>query len=259
MAIGRAGEPAAARPGFRLLRRLVDDLGLAECSMGMTDDLEVAVEEGSTMVRVGTRGVRTRPARKPPAGGTSELTSVEEAAMAFFKKAMNYLGLGPDDAYDEYDCRSRPRAGPRAALVLRAGVRSTAARCAPSPPAPAAARPAGRPCAGLASPSQPSVTVRARSRFGGAHHAGRLRAAAALHRAAHAASTTRRRSADKFKEGVPVIVNLQDVEQGPAAPHHRLLRRPHLRARRHDGEGGQRACTSSRRPTCRCRPRIAAG
>ncbi len=54
MAIGRAGEPDAARPGFRLLRRLVDDLGLVECSMGMSGDLEVAVEEGSTMVRVGT-------------------------------------------------------------------------------------------------------------------------------------------------------------------------------------------------------------
>jgi PLP dependent protein len=54
MAIGRAGEAEAARPGFRLLRHLVDDLGLTECSMGMTADLEVAVEEGSTMVRVGT-------------------------------------------------------------------------------------------------------------------------------------------------------------------------------------------------------------
>jgi PLP dependent protein len=54
MAIGRAGGPAAARPGFRLLRRLVDDLGLAECSMGMSADLEAAVNEGSTMVRVGT-------------------------------------------------------------------------------------------------------------------------------------------------------------------------------------------------------------
>ena len=54
MAIGRAGGRAAARPGFRRLRRLVDDLGLAECSMGMSDDLEAAVEEGSTMVRIGT-------------------------------------------------------------------------------------------------------------------------------------------------------------------------------------------------------------
>ena len=58
------GGPAAARPGFRVVRTLVDRLGLAECSMGMTDDLEVAVEEGSTEVRVGSAlfGERPRPA-----------------------------------------------------------------------------------------------------------------------------------------------------------------------------------------------------
>jgi uncharacterized pyridoxal phosphate-containing UPF0001 family protein len=39
---------------FRAVRRLVDELGLPTCSMGMTDDLEVAVQEGSTRVRVGT-------------------------------------------------------------------------------------------------------------------------------------------------------------------------------------------------------------
>jgi pyridoxal phosphate enzyme (YggS family) len=54
MAIGRAGGGEAARPGFRMLRSLVDELGLSECSMGMSGDLEVAVQEGSTMVRVGT-------------------------------------------------------------------------------------------------------------------------------------------------------------------------------------------------------------
>jgi pyridoxal phosphate enzyme (YggS family) len=54
MAIGDPAGAAAARPGFKRLRRLVDDLGLPECSMGMSGDLEVAVEEGSTMVRVGT-------------------------------------------------------------------------------------------------------------------------------------------------------------------------------------------------------------
>ena len=64
MAIGAAGEPAVVRPGFRLLRRLVDELGLAECSMGMTADLEVAVEEGSTMVRVGTAIFGPRPMAK---------------------------------------------------------------------------------------------------------------------------------------------------------------------------------------------------
>ena len=39
---------------FTLLRRLVDDHGLAVCSMGMTADYEIAVACGSTMVRVGS-------------------------------------------------------------------------------------------------------------------------------------------------------------------------------------------------------------
>ena len=46
-------DPTAARAAFRAVRSLASDLGLAECSMGMTDDLEIAVEEGSTMIRVG--------------------------------------------------------------------------------------------------------------------------------------------------------------------------------------------------------------
>jgi pyridoxal phosphate enzyme (YggS family) len=49
-----AGPPEAARPAFALLRALVDTHGLTECSMGMSGDLDVAVEEGSTEVRVGT-------------------------------------------------------------------------------------------------------------------------------------------------------------------------------------------------------------
>lgn len=61
MTVGRAGPPEAVRPGFKLLRQLADDLGLPECSMGMSDDLEVAVEEGSTMVRVGRALFGERP------------------------------------------------------------------------------------------------------------------------------------------------------------------------------------------------------
>lgn len=55
------GGPVAARPGFRAVRALVDRLGLAECSMGMSADLEVAVEEGSTQVRVGSALFGERP------------------------------------------------------------------------------------------------------------------------------------------------------------------------------------------------------
>ena len=54
MAVGPFGPPEDARPGFRRVRELADELGLAERSIGMSADLEVGVEEGSTMVRVGT-------------------------------------------------------------------------------------------------------------------------------------------------------------------------------------------------------------
>jgi len=42
-----------ARRWFRELRALRDGLGLAELSMGMTDDFETAIEEGATIIRVG--------------------------------------------------------------------------------------------------------------------------------------------------------------------------------------------------------------
>ncbi|MCH7699197.1 MAG: YggS family pyridoxal phosphate-dependent enzyme [Chloroflexi bacterium] len=42
------------RPTFRRLRELRDGLALTELSMGMSGDFEVAIEEGATMVRVGT-------------------------------------------------------------------------------------------------------------------------------------------------------------------------------------------------------------
>jgi PLP dependent protein len=55
-------DPEQSRPFFRRLRELRDELaargafasGKGELSMGMTNDFEVAIEEGATMVRVGT-------------------------------------------------------------------------------------------------------------------------------------------------------------------------------------------------------------
>jgi len=46
-------DPEEVRPIFRRLRQLRDSLGLEHLSMGMSDDFEVAVEEGATMVRIG--------------------------------------------------------------------------------------------------------------------------------------------------------------------------------------------------------------
>ena len=57
-------DPEGARPYFRRLRELRDALGLPHLSMGMSADFAVAIEEGATMVRVGTSvfGPREQPA-----------------------------------------------------------------------------------------------------------------------------------------------------------------------------------------------------
>jgi len=47
-------DPAEARPYFRRLREWAGRLGLCELSMGMTSEFEVAIEEGATLVRIGT-------------------------------------------------------------------------------------------------------------------------------------------------------------------------------------------------------------
>ena len=49
------------RAAFRLLKQMASDLGVEQLSMGMTADVEIAVEEGSTLVRVGTALFGQRP------------------------------------------------------------------------------------------------------------------------------------------------------------------------------------------------------
>jgi PLP dependent protein len=57
-------DPEPSRPYFRRLRELAEEHGLRELSMGMSHDFEVAIEEGSTMIRVGT-ALFGRRVRKP--------------------------------------------------------------------------------------------------------------------------------------------------------------------------------------------------
>jgi PLP dependent protein len=66
-------DPESSRPWFRRLRELRDGLvgtgvpadRLAELSMGMSQDFEVAIEEGATMIRVGTALFGRRPHPAP--------------------------------------------------------------------------------------------------------------------------------------------------------------------------------------------------
>ena len=54
MAIAPQGTDDVARAAFATVRELADGLGLRERSMGMSADLEAAVAEGSTILRIGT-------------------------------------------------------------------------------------------------------------------------------------------------------------------------------------------------------------
>jgi len=63
-----ASDPESVRPVFSRLRHLRDTLRMrfpacdwAHLSMGMTDDYQVAIEEGATMVRIGRAIFGPRP------------------------------------------------------------------------------------------------------------------------------------------------------------------------------------------------------
>jgi len=63
MTIGPAGSQKGSRNAFRSLRTMAENHDLRELSMGMTDDLELAIEEEATVVRVGSGLFGPRPGR----------------------------------------------------------------------------------------------------------------------------------------------------------------------------------------------------
>lgn len=65
MTVPAPGDDRASRAAFRLLAGLASENGLTDLSMGMSGDFEIAVEEGATMVRVGTAVYGPRPPQTP--------------------------------------------------------------------------------------------------------------------------------------------------------------------------------------------------
>ena len=53
MAIGANADRETTLLHFQDLRKLANSLGLAECSMGMSNDYDLALEAGSTIIRLG--------------------------------------------------------------------------------------------------------------------------------------------------------------------------------------------------------------
>ena len=55
MCMGKKENPEETRRSFRLCRQLANECGLEACSMGMSADYSIALAEGSTMVRIGSK------------------------------------------------------------------------------------------------------------------------------------------------------------------------------------------------------------
>jgi hypothetical protein len=142
------GGAEASRPAFRAVRQLCDELGLEVCSMGMSATSSspsrraarrcASAASCSGLAREHCTAVAST-SRTPAwsslfGGGTG---------MAIWKKAMDYLGLGPDDAYDEYDAAPEPEPRPARARQGREG--ENGARASRAPDYDDGRCPAGRP------------------------------------------------------------------------------------------------------------------
>jgi len=148
--------------------------------------------------------------------------------MAIWKRAMDYLGLGPDDAYDDYDVAPEPEVRPARPRAVRdvdsaprsgrgapeyepeAAVRSVPAR--PSFPSRDADPPPRRPA-----PANDDSTVHPRPsnppRPSAAPRGGGPAVSADPHTVRPRRFDAAQEIADKFKEGLPVIMNLEGTER----------------------------------------------
>lgn len=150
--------------------------------------------------------------------------------MSLWKRTMDYLGLGPDDAYDEYDDYDEPEPAPRPRRASPEPEHRSA-RMAPEPEGEGVVRTTpARPTFPSrdfdASPSRRGVAddsgVQPRPSRGGSSNggAGTLRAVSSVPSSSGEPHTVRPRRfdqaqevADKFKEGQPVIMNLEAADR----------------------------------------------
>jgi D-serine deaminase-like pyridoxal phosphate-dependent protein len=85
------------RRRFALLHSLqqglqADDRGVDTLSMGMSDDLEAAIAEGSTMVRIGTAALRSEAVSAPPSPGIAATRPEEHANLDLSASDSNTCG-----------------------------------------------------------------------------------------------------------------------------------------------------------------------
>lgn len=129
--------------------------------------------------------------------------------MSFFRRAMDYLGLSGEDAYDDYDMSmeyERPARGPRSVPSVEPEYSSEISRPAP--------RPRIDDTGASRRPDDSGLQVRP---IGTARSTPTVRPVAAGGETVTVRPTNFNQAqeiGDCFREGVPVIVNLEDIDPG---------------------------------------------
>ena len=185
--------------------------------MGTSQDYRVAVEEGATYVRVGSTLFEESP--------TTAVTF--RATMGFadvWNKTLVYFGIAEEEDWDEDGYLTDEEL--QRAYADRPNVRRLR-----SAPAPRGVRRLDRSGALGGPDERPPAGARA-ARGSAASRACRAAANVTVHLVLPRSFNDAQQIADRFKEGVPVILNLQGSDQELVEAPDRLRQRPDVRARR---------------------------
>jgi cell division inhibitor SepF len=135
--------------------------------------------------------------------------------MSVWRNMMNYLGLGPDDAYDDYDAPmepERPTGRPTRAPSYAGDLEGNSVRTIPPRPGgPREPHNGGQRSSMMGAEDAPNVSVKPRVSSSTVRTVPSAQTKPATVRPRRFEQA--QEVADRFKEGQPVIVNLQDIER----------------------------------------------
>ena len=206
---------------FARLRELAGEHGLRHLSMGTSQDYRVAAEEGATIVRIGHRSCTRRLRRlagKPRSGAnpnppwpSATPGTASSSTSASPRTATRTTRSPSSTASPRQSSRTATASARTCAASRRAAAATTSTTSSPTRRRASAAR---RRCASVAPPGNGT------------------RDDVRVHLVIPKSFNDAQDVADKFKDSIPVIINLQGIETRPLQAPDRLRLRPHLRARR---------------------------
>ena len=212
-------DPEASRPYFARLAELAAEHGLERLSMGTSQDWQVAVEEGATIIRLGSAALRhNRSTSAWRNNGRQAESEPRWQSETHGRRALVYFGLAEGDyieegEYDEGDTGSEMALDPTAAAPREAVGGSSRRRgrdeeSTTSSPTTSLARRRGR-IRSVDDTAEEPQPRRGRRRSSAGNGGG----VASMHVVTPRSFNDAQQVADEFKRSKPVIINLQTTDR----------------------------------------------